>query len=111
MLVDAHRQAALDLEQAIAALGDPNTHPYISRLLIEAYWGAAFHWIAVGCQERHGKHKENHTQLGKFLRDQGKQTVAAIWDRLDERRRAAWYGHQTGSADIVAAEHWWQAIK
>ena len=51
MLVDAHRQAALDMEQTIAALGDPAAQPFISRLLIEAYWGASFHWIAVGCQE------------------------------------------------------------
>ncbi|HLY30340.1 MAG TPA: hypothetical protein VKQ36_04900 [Ktedonobacterales bacterium] len=111
MLVDAHRQAALDMEQTIATLGDPAVHPYISRLLIEAYWGASFHWIAVGCQEKHGKHKENHTQLAKFLRDQNEDTIAAIWDRLDERRRAGWYGHQTAPTDIAAAEQWWQDIK
>ena len=111
MLADAHRQAALDLEQTIAALGDPSTQPFISRLLIEAYWGASFHWIAVGCQERHGKHKENHTQLAKFLRDMGEQSIAATWDRLDERRRAAWYGHQSAPTDIMAAEQWWQTIK
>jgi len=111
MLVDAHRQAALDMEQTIAALGDPAAQPYISRLLIEAYWGASFHWIAVGCQERHGKHKENHTQLAKFLRDQGDAPIAAIWDRLDERRRAGWYGHQTGLTDIAATAQWWQDIR
>ena len=38
MLGDAHRQAAMDIEQTIALLGDPAANPYIGRGLIELYW-------------------------------------------------------------------------
>lgn len=76
MLRDAHRQAAVDIEQAIARLGDPSADPFLGRSLIELYWGAAFHWIAYGAQLKHGKHKENHTKLGQFLRDVGEPDVA-----------------------------------
>lgn len=78
MLGDAHRQAAMDIEQTIALLGDPAANPYIGRGLIELYWGAAFHWAAYGCQRKHAKHKENHTKLGRFLRDLGEMAAADL---------------------------------
>lgn len=111
VLEDAHRKAAEDIERTIADLGDPAVKPYISRSLIENYWGAAFHWIAVGCQRKHSKHKENHSHLGKFLRDLGELSVADWWDRLDERRRGGWYGHQTTDADVRTMQGYWQDIK
>ena len=108
---DAHRQAALDIEQAIDDLGDPAAKPYISRSVIEDYRGAAFHWIAYGCQHKYGKHKENHSQLGRFLRDLGESSVADWWDRLDERRRGGWYGHQTTLGDVQTIRGYWQDIR
>lgn len=111
MLEDAHREAAENIERVIADLGDPAVKPYINRSLIESYWGAAFHWVAVGCQVKHGKHKENHSHLGKFLRDLGELSVADWWDRLDERRRGGWYGHQTTVADVQTIQGYWKSIK
>jgi len=67
MLADAHRQAAEDIERAITGLGDPHAKPYLGRSIIEMYWGASFHWIAYGCQQKHGKHKENHTKLVSYV--------------------------------------------
>ena len=78
MLADAHQKAAEDIERTIALLGDPAANPYIGRGLIELYWGAAFHWMAAGCQRKHAKHKENHTKLGRFLRDQGEAALADL---------------------------------
>jgi hypothetical protein len=72
VLADAHRQAALDLERSIADLGDPAVNPWNARAIIELYWGTAFHWVAYGCQVKHGKHKENHTKLISYLRDLGR---------------------------------------
>lgn len=77
MLADMHRQAALDNEQAATLLGDPATRSFVRRAIIELYWGASFHWIAYGCQRKHGKHKENHTKLVSYLRDQGEDAMAA----------------------------------
>lgn len=111
MLADAHRQAALDIEQSLAKLGDPAVEPFVGRLLIEAYWGAAFHWIAYGCQQKHAKHKENHTQLSRYLRDLGEVTIGQQWDRLDQTRQGGWYGHQATSSSVQIAEGYWQDIK
>jgi hypothetical protein len=108
---DAHRQAALDIEQTIDDLGDPAVKPYIGRSVIEDYRGAALHWIAYGCQRKHGKHKENHTHLGRFLRDPGESTVVDWWDRLDERRRSGWYGHQTTVGDVQTIQGYWRNIR
>jgi hypothetical protein len=60
MLADMHRQAALDNEQAATLLGDPAARPFVRRAVIELYWGASFHWIAYGCQRKHGKQGESH---------------------------------------------------
>ncbi len=111
MLADAHQQAALDLEQSIADMGDPAAKPYLARAVIELYWASAFHWIAYGCQTKHGKHKENHTKLGRYLRDISEPTVADWWDRLEEKRRGGLYGHQTTPADVQTAQQYWQDIK
>src|SRR5689334_12753666 len=90
VLSDAHRQAALDIERA-GDLGDPTARPYLSRSLIEVYWGAAFQWIAYGwiaygCQRKHSKHKENHTKLVSYLRGLGETTASDLWDALEKRR-------------------------
>ena len=111
MLADAHRQAALDIEQSLAKLGDPAVEPFVGRLLIEAYWGAAFHWVAYGCQQKHGKHKENHTQLSRYLRDLGEPVMAKRWEGLDSRRQGGWYGHQTALGDLQDAQTFWQEIR
>lgn len=111
MLADAHRQAAEDIEHAISDMGDPASKPYLGRSIIELYWGAAFHWVAYGCQQKHDKHKENHTKLGKFLRDIGEDTVSHWWDTLDEQRRGGWYGHQNTPTNIQQAQDLWQEIR
>lgn len=73
MLAVAHRQAAEDIEQAVQALKDA---PFAARMIIEGSWGAAFHWIAFGCETKHQKHQESHARLGTFLRHQGELNVA-----------------------------------
>lgn len=111
MLADAHRDAAEGIEQVIADIGDVTGKPYATRSVIELYWGAAFHWIAYGTQHKHGRHKENLTKLGKYLRDLGESTVADWWDRLEERRRGGMYGHQTALPDVETTRNYWQDIR
>ncbi len=111
MLADAHRQAALDLEQSISDMGDPAAKPYLTRAAIELYWAAAFHWIAYGCQTKHGKHKENHTKLGRYLRDVGEPGVGGLWDTLETRRQGGLYGHQTAPPNVDEARSLYQDIR
>ena len=92
MLADAHRDAAEDIEAAIAAL---IAAPRASRLVIEGAWGAAFHWIAFGCQTKHNVHQDSHAHLGTFLRGQGAKGTADNWERLDQARQGGWYGSRT----------------
>ncbi|MGH9638186.1 MAG: hypothetical protein ACRD72_25400, partial [Candidatus Angelobacter sp.] len=68
MLADGHRNAAENIEATIAFLG---ASPRAARLIIEGAWGSAFHWIAFGCETKHGKHQESHARLGTFLRALG----------------------------------------
>lgn len=111
MLADAHRQAALDLEQSIADMGDPAVKPYLARAAIELYWAAAFHWIAYGCQTKHGKHKENHTKLGRYLRDLGEPGIGGLWDALEVRRQGGLYGHQASLTEVDEVRSLWQDIR
>jgi hypothetical protein len=109
--VDAHEKRALQLEHAIAVLGDPTADPDIVPSLIENYWAAAFHWIAVGCQRKHGQHKENHTQLGRYLRDLAETAIATHWDALERARQGALYAYSASPGDSVGAHDDWQAIR
>jgi hypothetical protein len=86
MLADAHRNAAEDIEAAIASLV---ASPRATRLIIEGAWGAAFHWIAFGCDTKHGKHQESHARLGTFLRSLGKYLPPTTGNALIKCVRAA----------------------
>src|SRR2546422_412285 len=68
MRAEAHRQAAEDIEKTILPL---QAASYAARVVIEGAWGAAFHWIAFGCETKRQSHQESHARLGTFLRHQG----------------------------------------
>ena len=103
MRADTHQQRALQLEHAIAVLGDPAVDPDTSITLIESYWGAAFHWVAHGCQQKHGRHKENHTRLAQYLCDLGEPTIGAYWDNMESTRQGAMYAYNTALEDVTRA--------
>ena len=111
MREDAHERRALQVEHAITLLGDPAADPDIIPSLIESYWAAAFHWVAVGCQRKHSQHKENHTQLGRYLRDHGESSSADLWESLELARQGAMYGHGAALGDSAVAHDEWQAIR
>lgn len=106
-----HKTAAEDLERALADLGDPAAKPYIRRLLMESYFGTAFHWIAYGTATKHGSHKENHSGLVSFLRGLGEQTVATRWQALENLRNGGWYGRKNSLQAVQEAEAAWQEIR
>jgi len=96
MLADAHRRAAEDIENTILPL---QSQSRATRVVIEGAWGAAFQWIAFGCETKHHQHQNNHTRLGRFLRNFGEGTVANWWERMDQLRQGGWYGGDPDSAD------------
>ena len=89
MLADAHRKAAEDIESTILSL---QAQPRAARVVIEGAWGAAFQWIAFGCETKYQQHLNNHTRLGRFLRSLGEKAAADWWEALDLTRQAGWYG-------------------
>jgi len=111
MLADAHRQAAQDLEDTLARMSDPAQWSRANRLLIDGYWGAAFHWIAFGCQQKYGKHKEKHSSLVTFLRDMGEPTISARWETLENTRNGGSYGHHTDIEDVEEARRLYEEIR
>src|SRR3954454_16035041 len=66
--------------------------PHAARIVIEGAWGAAFHWIAFGCETKHHVHQESHARLGTFLRRHGEGAVAEWWEEIDRIRKGGWYG-------------------
>ena len=93
MLAEEHRQAAEDLEKTIASL---QPAPYAARIVIEGAWGAAFHWIAFGCQTKYQRHLENEAGLGAFLRHQREGVVDDWWETLEHVRQEGCFGENTG---------------
>jgi hypothetical protein len=111
MRADAHQQRAQQLEHGITAMGDPDADPDLAPGIIELYWGAAFHWVASGCQAKHGKHKENHTQLGRYLRDLGEPAIGDAWDRLELKRQGAMYAFTATPEQVARTRDDWQEIR
>jgi len=95
MLAEGHRKAAEGIEKSISKLL-PDLDSGAVRVIIESAWGAAFHWIAFGCETKHQQHKNDHARLGRFLRD----LEAALWDTLDRDRQGGWYGGEPDPAEI-----------
>lgn len=106
-----HRQAAEDIEAVQPDLSASAAGPRANRVLIETYFGAAFHWIAYGCERKHGKRKENHTKLVTYLRELGAPETAERWRVLEEIRNGGWYGHRNAAADLAQAQALWQEIR
>ncbi len=100
MLAPAHRQAAEGIERGITALhGTPGNE----RLGIGGAWGSAFHWIAFGCETKHGRYQESHARLGALLRTQGEAGIAGWWDQMERLRQGGWYGQRTDPASVGQA--------
>jgi hypothetical protein len=114
MLAEAHRQAAEDIEKTILPL---QVASYAARVVIEGAGGAAFHWIAFGCETKHQSHQESHARLGTFLRRQGEGTVAEWWEKLDHARQGGWYGKNVDpvvvqeALDVLDKIHTWATPK
>jgi hypothetical protein len=110
MLAGAHQQAEEDIEKTILPLQGAS---YAARVVIEGAWGAAFHWIAFGCETKHQSHQESHTGLGTFLRRQGEGAVAEWWEDIDRVRQGGWYGGSPEpervqrALDLLARIHSW----
>ena len=100
MLADGHRQAAEDIEKTITPL---QTMSYAARVVIEGAWGAAFHWIAFGCETKHQSHQESHARLGSYLRRHGENDVAERWEDIDRARQGGWYGSSPEPARVQRA--------
>lgn len=98
MLAAAHRKAAEDVEATITPLA---SSPQAARIVIEGAWGAAFHWIAFGCDTKHGAHQESHARLATYLHAHGEAAVAGWWDQLDRLRTGGWYGQRTDSTSVA----------
>src|SRR5262249_16869064 len=110
MRADGHQRRAEQFEHSIDVLGNPDADPDLAPSLIEFYWAATFHWIAYGCQAKHGKYKEHETQLGQYLRDVGELAVGETWDRFETVRWDAMFASRTHFELVARARDDWQEI-
>jgi len=105
-----HRQRALDVEHVIADLGDPAAKPYICAVLIESYWGAALHWLVVGCMIKHNWHTDSPPASCASWPRWAETTVATHWATLERLRTNGWYSYQANVAEVAQAQVAWRAI-
>ncbi len=102
MRAEGHRKAEEDIERSIAKL-EPDLNPDVGRLAIEGAWGGAFQWSAFGCETRYHQHQNNHTRLGRFLRNFSEGTAANWWEALDALRQGGWYGGEPDAIEMHRA--------
>ena len=107
----SHEQRALDVERSIFDLGDPSAKPYICALVIEGYWGAAFHWIVVGYIRKYQWRTDSHLGLAKKLNSLGAADIAILWSTLEGLRANGWYTYQATPTQVAQAQQAWQAIR
>ena len=85
--------------------------PQSGRVVIESSWGAAFHWIAYGCERKHSDHHDSHSRMVSYLHRLGESAVADRWQSLDNIRQGGWYGNQPPSTDVQMALSLLQEIR
>ncbi|HUY75845.1 MAG TPA: hypothetical protein VMV29_03685 [Ktedonobacterales bacterium] len=110
MLGPDHRLAAEDIDATLPSLTASAAGERANRMIIEAYFGSAFHWIAFKSEQLYSKHKNNHSKLVSFLRDVGEPGIGDRWRVLEEIRNGSWYGHRHITEDVTQAEAIWQEI-
>jgi hypothetical protein len=108
MLANAHKQHAESLEQSVAIL---QQNPATAIGVIEDAWGAAYHWIAYGCIQKHNQHRDHHQRLAAYLDGLGESTIADRWRNFEDLRQKSFYGNQYGPAEIQKALDLLQEIK
>jgi hypothetical protein len=88
---EKHLQNARELEVSIRELAklDPDKH---IRLIVEGAFGAAHHYIAYGCDLKHGVHSDKHEGVPAMLRRLGREEISKIFERLDTIRHGRFYG-------------------
>jgi hypothetical protein len=88
---EKHLQNARELEASIQELAklDPDEH---IRLIVEGAFGAAHHYIAYGCDSKHGVHSDKHEGVSAMLRRLGHERISETFERLDTIRHGRFYG-------------------
>jgi hypothetical protein len=100
MKADGHRRHAESLELGVT-LAQQN--PNASVALIEAAWGAAYHWIGYGCIQKHQQHRDKHQGLASYLDGLGEHTAAQLWRSFEDLRQSGFYGNHAGDEEVQKA--------
>ena len=97
---DAHRNHAESLELGVT-LAQQN--PDASVAVIEAAWGAAYHWISYGCIQKHQQHRDKHQGLAAYLDSLEERSMAQAWRSFEGLRQSGFYGNQAGAKEVQKA--------
>lgn len=97
MNAQAHRLRAEGIDSQLALLTDVSA-------IILLCWGAAYHWLAYGCDTKYGQHPQVHAGMSRFLRGQGASDVADTWTNLENLREAGFYGTKALANNATVAQ-------
>lgn len=105
-----HLKSAEEMERSARTLAkrDPEKHV---RVIAEALFGAAHHYIAYGLESKVGEHLDKHAGVPALLRKHGFDEQASDFERLDSIRAGRFYGRKGNSEAVRRALELLERVK
>ena len=110
MRKEDHLKSAREMEASARALDkqDPDAHV---RVITEAIFGAAHHYIAYGLENKTREHLDKHAGVPALLRKHGFGEEALCFEKLDSIRAGRFYGRKGDAGEVRAAFDLLEKIK
>lgn len=102
MRKEDHLRSAREMEASARALAEENPDAHV-RVITEAIFGAAHHYIAYGLENRVGEHLDKHAGVQALMRKHGFGEEASYFEKLDSIRAGRFYGRKGDAKEVKAA--------
>lgn len=103
-------KVAKDMESSALTLAEINPDLHV-RVITEALFGSAHHYIAYGVQSKVGEHFDKHAGVPALLRRYGFNEEAASFEKLDSIRAGRFYGGKGDAGEVKVALELLEKIK
>jgi len=110
MREDDHLKSAEEMERSARALAEVGQEKHV-RVIAEAIFGAAHHYIAYGLGKKVGEHLDKHAGVPALLRRHGFDEQASNFEKLDSIRAGRFYGRKGDSEAVRLALELLELVK
>lgn len=105
-----HLKSAEEMEESARALAEEDPEKHV-KVIAEAIFGAAHHYLAYGLEDKLGEHLDKHSGVPSLLRKHGFGEEASCFEKLDSIRAGRFYGRKGNSEAVREAFDLLQRIK